>query len=145
MDRITELLDGLRETSAGQTASGILADHASRSQAYADFRTRYPTPSDFGAWAARQVAPNIAGLLSGQPALPMENFPAEPGTHGSPYDFERFDLSKIGTGEGAQAYGHGSFRDDIIDILRKYGITGLPAGGLLGMMANQQPPQPQQQ
>jgi hypothetical protein len=30
--------------------------------------------------------------------------------HGSPHDFDRFDLSKIGTGEGAQArlrrYGH---------------------------------------
>lgn len=29
--------------------------------------------------------------------------------HGSPHSFERFDLSKIGTGEGAQAYGHGLY------------------------------------
>lgn len=29
--------------------------------------------------------------------------------HGSPYDFDRFDMSKIGTGEGAQAYGHGLY------------------------------------
>jgi len=29
--------------------------------------------------------------------------------HGSPHDFEKFDLSKIGTGEGAQAYGHGLY------------------------------------
>jgi hypothetical protein len=29
--------------------------------------------------------------------------------HGSPHDFERFDTSKIGTGEGAQAYGHGLY------------------------------------
>lgn len=29
--------------------------------------------------------------------------------HGSPHDFERFDISKIGTGEGAQAYGHGLY------------------------------------
>jgi hypothetical protein len=29
--------------------------------------------------------------------------------HGSPHDFERFDMSKIGTGEGAQAYGHGLY------------------------------------
>jgi len=28
--------------------------------------------------------------------------------HGSPHDFERFDASKIGTGEGAQAYWHGA-------------------------------------
>jgi hypothetical protein len=46
--------------------------------------------------------------------------------HGSPHDFNRFDMSKIGTGEGAQAYGHGlyfaesegvakSYRDDLGD------------------------------
>jgi hypothetical protein len=29
--------------------------------------------------------------------------------HGSPHDFDRFDVSKIGTGEGAQAYGHGLY------------------------------------
>jgi hypothetical protein len=29
--------------------------------------------------------------------------------HASPYDFDRFDLSKIGTGEGAQAFGHGLY------------------------------------
>lgn len=29
--------------------------------------------------------------------------------HGSPHDFDRFDLSKIGTGEGAQAFGHGLY------------------------------------
>jgi len=29
--------------------------------------------------------------------------------HGSPHDFPQFDLSKIGTGEGAQAFGHGLY------------------------------------
>jgi hypothetical protein len=29
--------------------------------------------------------------------------------HGSPYDFDRFDMSKIGTGEGRQEYGHGLY------------------------------------
>ncbi len=29
--------------------------------------------------------------------------------HSSPHDFDRFDLSKIGTGEGAQVYGHGIY------------------------------------
>jgi hypothetical protein len=29
--------------------------------------------------------------------------------HGSPHDFDRFDLSKIGTGEGAQSYGYGLY------------------------------------
>jgi hypothetical protein len=29
--------------------------------------------------------------------------------HSSPHDFEKFDLSKIGTGQGAQSYGHGIY------------------------------------
>jgi hypothetical protein len=29
--------------------------------------------------------------------------------HVSPYDFDKFDMSKIGTGQGAQAYGHGIY------------------------------------
>ena len=29
--------------------------------------------------------------------------------HGSPHEFEQFDSSKIGTGEGAQAFGHGLY------------------------------------
>jgi hypothetical protein len=29
--------------------------------------------------------------------------------HSSPHDFDKFDISKIGTGEGAQAYGHGIY------------------------------------
>jgi hypothetical protein len=30
--------------------------------------------------------------------------------HGTPHEFDQFDMSKIGTGEGAQAYGHGKRR-----------------------------------
>jgi hypothetical protein len=29
--------------------------------------------------------------------------------HGSPYDFDAFDISRMGTGEGAQAYGPGLY------------------------------------
>jgi len=29
--------------------------------------------------------------------------------HGSPHDFDKFSMQKIGTGEGAQAYGHGLY------------------------------------
>jgi hypothetical protein len=29
--------------------------------------------------------------------------------HGTPFDFDKFDMSKVGTGEGAQAYGHGLY------------------------------------
>jgi hypothetical protein len=37
------------------------------------------------------------------------NAPAMTVWHGSPHKFSKFDMSKIGTGEGAQAYGHGLY------------------------------------
>jgi hypothetical protein len=40
--------------------------------------------------------------------------------HGSPHKFDRFDLSKIGTGEGAQAYGHGLYFAGDEDIAKFY-------------------------
>lgn len=40
--------------------------------------------------------------------------------HGSPHDFEQFDLSKIGTGEGAQAYGHGLYFAENEDVASNY-------------------------
>lgn len=40
--------------------------------------------------------------------------------HGSPHDFDRFDISKIGTGEGAQAYGHGLYFAEAEDTARSY-------------------------
>ncbi len=40
--------------------------------------------------------------------------------HGSPYDFDAFDASKIGTGEGAQAYGHGLYFAENEGVARSY-------------------------
>lgn len=40
--------------------------------------------------------------------------------HGSPHDFDEFSLSKIGTGEGAQAYGHGLYFAEAEDTARAY-------------------------
>jgi hypothetical protein len=40
--------------------------------------------------------------------------------HGTPHEFERFDLSKIGTGEGAQAYGHGLYFSETEAVARQY-------------------------
>ena len=40
--------------------------------------------------------------------------------HGSPHRFEEFDASKIGTGEGAQAYGHGIYFAENPDVARTY-------------------------
>jgi hypothetical protein len=40
--------------------------------------------------------------------------------HGSPYDIDEFKTEKIGTGEGAQAFGWGLYFTDLIDIARNY-------------------------
>lgn len=40
--------------------------------------------------------------------------------HGSPHDFNKFDLSKIGTGEGAQAYGHGLYFAEAEKVAQQY-------------------------
>ena len=45
--------------------------------------------------------------LSALGALPIIG--AIKASHGSPHAFTKFDFSKIGTGEGAQAYGHGGY------------------------------------
>ena len=40
--------------------------------------------------------------------------------HGSPHKFDKFDASKIGTGEGAQAYGHGLYLADAQGVGAQY-------------------------
>jgi len=40
--------------------------------------------------------------------------------HGSPHDFDKFSTSAIGTGEGAQAYGHGLYFAENEGVARDY-------------------------
>ena len=40
--------------------------------------------------------------------------------HGSPYQFEKFSTNKIGSGVGAQAYGHGLYFSDNPNVARGY-------------------------
>lgn len=44
----------------------------------------------------------------------------QPAYHGSPHDFEQFSMDKIGTGEGAQAYGHGLYFAENPGIAKGY-------------------------
>jgi hypothetical protein len=43
--------------------------------------------------------------------------------HGSPHKFDKFDSGKIGTGEGAQAYGHGLYLADAPGVAGGYAET----------------------
>ena len=49
--------------------------------------------------------------------MPMAGIPA---WHGSPHKFSKFDMSKIGTGEGAQAYGHGLYAAENPAVAKDY-------------------------
>lgn len=60
---------------------------------------------------AKQVGPELAGLLG------LTAF------HGSPHRFSKFDASKIGTGEGAQAYGHGLYFAESPGVAKGYQIN----------------------
>lgn len=66
------------------------------------------------------VAPTIAGARMGVPA---DESGALRLFHGSPHDFDRFSMDKIGTGEGAQAYGHGLYFAENEDTARWYRDT----------------------
>jgi hypothetical protein len=56
---------------------------------------------------------DLAGMATmGAGAAPAEENALNAGIrayHGSPHKFDKFDISKIGTGEGAQVYGHGLY------------------------------------
>jgi hypothetical protein len=45
--------------------------------------------------------------------------------HGSPHKFDKFDMSKIGTGEGAQAYGHGLYFAEDPNVAKSYAAQGV--------------------
>lgn len=69
---------------------------------------------------------------------PTETEPGIIAFHGSGADFDQFSLEKIGTGEGAQAYGYGLYFTDSEDIANFYrqtvgggtGVVDFSIGGL---------------
>jgi hypothetical protein len=89
----------------------------------ADRAVRVPQPKD--------MAPELHDDLT-QAALRHADDPSKPtpqaiaavnaieAYHGSPHDFEAFDLSKIGTGEGVQSYGRGIYVAENVEVARDY-------------------------
>lgn len=80
-------------------------------------------------WAKFDPANADTGLLLGARTVDARGVPVAAAAqspqgirayHGSPHDFERFDLSRIGTGEGAQSYGHGLYFAENPAVARSY-------------------------
>ncbi len=118
------LLDYLRDYGSGvKQRFGLLADN----------------PAEFTRQALLDVVPNRDEALAAQARLmggqvdpqayqsymnKMQNIGGLLGSirvyHGSPHKFDKFDLSKIGTGEGAQAYGHGLYTAESRGVAEQY-------------------------
>ena len=78
-----------------------------------------------GQGIARMAGQEITDVMSGLPARSALGYitpkPMQLDVyHGTPHSFERFDASKIGTGEGAQAYGHGIYVAENPEVARGY-------------------------
>ncbi|MGA0335148.1 MAG: hypothetical protein ACO3LD_02745 [Luminiphilus sp.] len=121
----------------GQTAFEMLASFipgVSQALAVRDIeRARRAGDPAAAAMAATEFLPfgRLAGMMR-RPGPIMSEIDVY---HGSPHRFEEFDASKIGTGEGAQAYGHGIYLAEDPSVARSYrmtttgqlhGISGLP-------------------
>ena len=50
----------------------------------------------------------------------MKGIPTRQAHHGSPHDFDEFSTKQIGTGEGAQAYGHGMYVAESRGVAQTY-------------------------
>jgi len=121
--RIEQPTDGLLATTAPTWADAWQFN----TQAAGDWIDKQRAISaERGLWDDATGLPTAAGVVdaAGQTAQGIMMGSTAPkgirAYHGSPYDFEAFDTSKIGTGEGAQAYGHGLYFAENEGIARSY-------------------------
>jgi hypothetical protein len=75
-----------------------------------NLQAQLPQMDDSGAVMAQKAA----GMLGNFGGFGITAY------HGSPHRFEKFSTSKIGTGEGAQAYGHGLYFAENPSVARGY-------------------------
>jgi hypothetical protein len=72
-----------------------------------------------GPLGAGEVIGEMVGPMRGKPVMAEIDV-----YHGSPHVFDEFDASKIGTGEGAQAYGHGIYLAESPNVAQHYSTGG---------------------
>lgn len=118
---------GTLKTPAGNEYTVRSSNHAqtSRSHDAPDFNVApgAMTPDEF----IRKLPTLYSNSNSALPGTVVreagDNALSRPGIrayHGSPHDFDKFDSSKIGTGEGAQAFGHGLYFAENEGVARSY-------------------------
>lgn len=91
--------------------------------------------SEFLPSVNRNLDQNLSLLSTPEGAMDLVNPMAKVGGllgriayHGSPYKFDKFDASKIGTGEGAQSFGHGLYFAENPNVAKSY-VSASPFKG----------------
>ena len=109
---------GAGVAAAGQQAWQWLQDQRAESvrQGLLDPDTGLPTQKGI----VQGVGQTAQGVMMGTTAPGDVPPPGIVAYHGSPHSFDQFDTSKIGTGEGAQAYGHGLYFAEGEGVARQY-------------------------
>lgn len=105
---LDEIEDGIRVRADGLTkeeAEAIGAEAKDGIEAGVDVDRPEPKPVD--------VVRANAGLT------PITAF------HGTPHEFSAFDIGKVGTGEGAQSYGHGLYFAEKPEVAESYKSAGV--------------------
>jgi hypothetical protein len=74
-----------------------------------DYSNRSVTARMFADEVRGDLGTDVPGTLVSTFLHNGEEVHGIPAYHGTPHEFDRFDIGKIGTGEGAQAYGHGLY------------------------------------
>lgn len=119
MADVKGILDALMTTWPVKTGEGILSALMAPGNAYRS------TP-DNPVTTAQMVEPasGLAGLMmlgaTGAPAMSNAAGMGIRAYHGSPHDFNKFDATKIGTGEGAQVFGHGLYFAENPKVAQQY-------------------------
>ena len=92
----------------------------------AAFDPDYKGPNILGGYALPAGSTALMASLLAAPEEAEAGFVTRGGRelleawHGSPHEFDRFSMDAIGTGEGAQAYGHGLYFADSKDVATGY-------------------------
>ena len=115
---IAYMLDTAGRAITGQHTQPAAQDFPGTTD-YIAAKAGYPIPPSLSG----QLGAAVGGILTPGPGDLAKFAPvlsAIPFWHGSPHKYDAVDLSKIGTGEGAQAYGWGYYGADNPDVAKQY-------------------------
>ena len=134
----TQLLTGKnplpRETGFAAGATGLPAQQGTiLNPEYQAYMQGYEQgePVSYAAMVAPATVP-LAKVLAPKAGQMAENYMVNQGFmpsivayHGTPHTIQgQFDINKVGTGEGAQAYGHGMYFAEAPDVAKSYMTVG---------------------